>query len=610
MNFKDLAKYLQKLESTSSRIEITKILAELFKKASTDETDKITYLLLGSLAPSYEGVVFNIADRMMLEVLAKAYGRDKVEVNKLNKELGDMGEVAHKLALNERRKTKDEKRNITVTKTHEKLFAIAQDSGEDSVERKVKKTAELLKQLDPLSAKFVVRIPIGKLRLGFSDKTVLDALSWLETNSKSESKRLEGAYNVLPDVGMLVKNVRKFGIDKTVKNISPKIGVPILPALAQRLKSPKEMIEKMEKVFVEPKFDGLRIQIHFKRSKHAINGNRHSELVSESEIPDRARNDRGSPTQRSEGSEGFVRAFTRNLNENSWMFPELADIGKQINADEVVLDTEAIGVDKQRKTLANFQATMTRRRKHNIEKIASKVKIKFYVFDVLAKNGKNLMNLPYIARRKELEKTIKKGSVLEVVDYTTTKDPKIIEREMSKYLKDGLEGVIVKRADSKYVAGRTGWRWVKMKEEESAKAKLADTVDCVVMGYITGRGKRTQFGIGGFLAGIVDGEKIRTLTKVGTGLTDDQFRELKKRLGRLEVKGKPKGYGEVNKTLRPDVWVEPGLVVELAADEITKSPIHSSGFALRFPRLVKFRDDKKPSQATSVKEMKKLYKLQ
>jgi len=131
-----------------------------------------------------------------------------------------------------------------------------------------------------------------------------------------------------------------------------------------------------------------------------------------------------------------------------------------------------------------------------------------------------------------------------------------------------------------------------------------------VMGYITGRGKRTQFGIGGFLAGLTNGEKIMTLTKVGTGLTDDQFRELKKRLSDLEVKEKPKKYGTVSKTLIPDVWVEPGLVVELAADEITKSPIHSSGFALRFPRLVKFRDDKKPSQATSVSEIKKLFKLQ
>ena len=582
MTFKQLAVYLQKLEKTSSRIEITKILAELFKKSGDDEIDKIIYLLLGSLAPSYEGIVFNIAERMMLQVINKTYGVDLDKVNKLYKEKGDLGEVAFALAQNQKSKIKNQKSNVS--DVYIKLLEIAKDSGEDSVERKVNKTSELLEKLDPLSAKFVVRIPVGKLRLGFSDKTILDALSWLETGDKEKKEQLETAYNVLPDVGMLAKNVKKSGIDKAIKNVLPKVGTPILPALAQRLKSPKEMIEKMREVVVEPKFDGLRIQIHYKRAGFGKDA-----LVAELDS---------------------VKAYTRNLNENSWMFPELGDIGKQINADEVILDTEAIGVDEQRKTLANFQATMTRRRKHNIEKIASKVKIKFYVFDVLYRDGKNFMGLPYIKRRSELKKTVKKGSVLEVVNFITTTDSKVIEKEMSKYLKDGLEGVIVKRADSKYVAGRTGWRWVKMKEKESAKAKLADTIDCVVMGYISGRGKRTQFGIGGFLAGIADGEKIKTLTKVGTGLTDDQFRELKRRLSELEVGEKPKEYGMVNKTLIPDVWVQPGLVVELAADEITKSPIHSSGFALRFPRLVKFRDDKKPTQATTVSEIKKLFKLQ
>jgi DNA ligase-1 len=600
MSFQQLAQYLQKLESTSSRIEITKILADLFKKSDSNEIDKITYLLLGLLAPSYEGIVFNIAERMMLQVLSYAYGVDLDRVKKLYKEKGDLGEVAFALAQNQKSKSKNQK--LDVLDVYKKLLEIAKDSGEASVERKVDMTSELLKAIDPLSAKYVARIPVGKLRLGFSDKTILDALSWMETGGKDKKIQLETAYNVLPDVGLLAKNVKKVGIDKAIRDISPKVGTPVLPALAQRLKSPKDMIEKMREVVVEPKFDGLRIQIHYKRGKHSSNNKRRSELVSESKIPDRARNDNE--------ERGYVKAFTRNLNENSWMFPELVGVSKQINADEVILDTEAIGVDEQRKTLANFQATMTRRRKHDIEKIAAKLKIRFYVFDVLYRNGVNLMDLPYTKRRNELEKTVKKGKVLEVVNYVSTTDPKVIEKEMSKYLKDGLEGVIVKRAGSKYVAGRTGWRWVKMKEKESAKAKLADTIDCVVMGYITGRGKRTQFGIGGFLAGLNDGEEIQTLTKVGTGLTDDQFRELKKRLSGLEIKQKPKEYGVVGKTLIPDVWVQSGLVVELAADEITKSPIHSSGYALRFPRLVRFRDDKKPSQATSVGEIKKLCKLQ
>ena len=175
-----------------------------------------------------------------------------------------------------------------------------------------------------------------------------------------------------------------------------------------------------------------------------------------------------------------------------------------------------------------------------------------------------------------------------------------------------MEGVIVKKYDTAYIPGRTGWRWVKMKEEEAASGKLADTIDCVVMGYSAGRGKRVSFGLGQFLVGVLDppaGGMIKTVTKVGTGLTDEQFRELKKRLSGLEVKDKPKEYADVSKLLQPDFWVEPSLVVEIAADEITKSPNHSAGLALRFPRLVRFRDDKSPDQATTVAEVKKLYEM-
>jgi DNA ligase-1 len=157
-----------------------------------------------------------------------------------------------------------------------------------------------------------------------------------------------------------------------------------------------------------------------------------------------------------------------------------------------------------------------------------------------------------------------------------------------------------------------------MKQVESAKSRLSDTIDCLVMGYTVGKGKRTGFGVGQFLVGVLDptsrkasrGEgNYKTVTKIGTGLTDEQFRELKKRLVPLEVKEKPKEY-EVSKLLIPDYWVYPKLVVEIAADEITKSPSHTAGLALRFPRLVRFRDDRKPEDTTTLAELKKLYEMQ
>jgi DNA ligase-1 len=291
------------------------------------------------------------------------------------------------------------------------------------------------------------------------------------------------------------------------------------------------------------------------------------------------------------------------------MFPELTKISEQIKAKAVILDSEAVGLDEETKQMANFQATMTRRRKHEIEKTLQKIRIEFFVFDLLSKDGENLMNKSYQERRKELEKVVKPGKILKLVDYEITKDPKRINELFREKVKEGYEGVIVKKADAPYVSGRTGWRWVKMKQEETSAAKLVDTVDALVMGYTLGKGKRARFGVGQFLVGIKKGEKYLTTTKIGTGLTDEQFREMSKRLKKLRTGEKPKEY-EVHKNYTPDYWVMPSLVVEIAADEITVSPTHTAGLALRFPRLVRLRDDKSPEQATTLAEVEKLYRLQ
>ena len=546
---------------------MTGILADLFKKSQAKEIDKIVYLLLGSLGPKYEGIVFDMADKMILRAIAKAYDKDLSLVSNLYKNQGDLGNVAQELS-------KNTKNNFAVTEVFKRLLEITKDEGEGSQERKVKDLAYLFSNLDPLSCRFLARIPVGRLRLGFSDKTILDALSWMIKGDKSVKSFLEKAYQVLPDPGLLAKKVKMEGLEKATREVKPIVGVPVLPMLAQRLKSPKEMIEKMHKVAVEPKLDGLRLSIHFKKGKNLL-----------------------------------IKAFTRNLNETSWMFPELKTIKDSINASEVILDSEAVGLEEETKQMADFQTTMTRRRKHEIEKALSKIGIKFFIFDILSKNGKNLMDLPYLERRKILERTFKESRNFKLVDYKITQKPEDIESIYKTKIGLGFEGVLVKKIDGSYIPGRTGWRWVKMKQEEKAKGKLADTVDAVVMGYTRGKGKRTQFGLGQFLVGVLGGEKIKTVTKIGTGLTDEQFREMKTRLVKLEVKEKPLEY-DIHKNYTPDVWVRPYLVVEIAADEISKSPTHSAGYALRFPRLVRFRDDKAPSEATTTLEIKKLFELQ
>lgn len=287
------------------------------------------------------------------------------------------------------------------------------------------------------------------------------------------------------------------------------------------------------------------------------------------------------------------------------VFPELKDLSKFIKADEVILDTEAVGVDPKREMFLDFQKTISRRRKHDVEKSSGEIPLQFQVFDILLSNGKSFLAEPYIDRRKEIEKVVVNGSLLRVDEFTITKDPNLIKKLHEKYLKMGLEGVVVKKADGKYVSGRTGWNWVKMKEEEGAKGRLSDTIDCIVMGYFTGKGKRTQFGLGKILVGIKDGDKIRTLTKVGTGLTEAMLVEIKNRLNKLKSNEKPKEY-EAQKDLIPDVWVTPSLIVEVTADSISKSTKHSLGLSLRFPRFLKIREDKGIRDATTLLELKEI----
>jgi DNA ligase-1 len=563
MTFSSFAQKLSTLNGVTSRLTITAEIASLLQQVSGKELSDVCYLLTGSLAPTYEGVVFQIADNMMIEAISNAFSKEKQLVQSDYKAKGDLGDVVFEYAT---RTTS----SLSVSQVFDELVLIAKESGEASQERKIAGLSTLLTSVDKLGAQFLVRIVLGNLRLGFSDKTILDALATLVSGDKKELTR---AYEVIPDIGKLAVSVVEKGYSQTVNNPMPVIGTPVMPMLAQRMKSPAEMVKKMGKVAIEPKFDGLRVLIHFDRKAH------------------------------------IVKAFTRNMNDISDMFPELSEMGKWIKADKIILDTEGVGLDSERLALADFQTTMQRRRKHEISQMQTEIPIQFQVFDVLLIDETNMMQVPYEDRRKRMAETVVSGELFKIDEYWVTDDPEVITSKHKELRSQGLEGVIVKKIDSTYVPGRLGWRWVKMKEAEEATGKLSDTVDCVIMGYTQGQGKRASFGIGQFLVGIRHGETIETVSKVGTGLTDDQFKELESRLTKLKVEAMPDHY-TVHKNLTPDFWVKPQVVVELAADDITVSPNHTAGYALRFPRLVTFRDDKSVQQITTFDELVELFKLQ
>lgn len=567
MLFKDFADYLERLEKIASRLEITRVLAELIGKMDASETDRGIYLTLGNMGPQFDNKEFNMAVKMVLRSVAEGTGLDEELVEKKYKTKGDLGILVEELNFGE-----DSLIKYSVAEVYDKLKIMADEGGFGSQERKVSRLTDLLVTTTSIERKFIARMVIGKLRLGFSEKTIFDALSLITSGGKTLRKELDSVFQIYPDPGYITRVVMEKGM-VGLKNVKVVTGVPVVPALCQRLNSYKEIVSKMGEVAVEKKYDGTRVQIHFKRNHDFV-----------------------------------VKTYTRNLEESSPMFPELLQMGEWIKADEVILDCEAVGYDPKTNKVLPFQLTITRKRKHEVAETAKAVPLRFFVFDILSLNGKSLIEEPYFVRRKTLNEVIRENEILVADEYFKSSEPVEIQKMHDDFLREGFEGAVVKMWNGSYLPGRQGWNWVKIKEAEGATGKLSDTLDLVILGYYYGRGKRTGFGIGAFLVGLLKGKNWVSVAKVGTGLTDEEFRSLRERLDSIEVKGKPENY-MVTGTLIPDVWVDPLVVVEIAADEITKSPSHAGGVALRFPRLIKFRDDKGPKEATTWKEVEQIAKL-
>ena len=931
MLFEELCGYFERIEATSKRLEKTEILAELLKKIEHGEVGVVINLALGQLAAPYRRQQFNLAEKMLTRAIAQSVRISTEEVTTLFKSIGDIGRVVQELSSGRDKKTSGR----SISELYQGLVLIASDSGLGSQERKQSKLAELLASSSAIEAKYIVRMVNESLRLGFSESTMLDVLSYYASGNKDYSEKLEKAYQMRPDVALLGSEVVGKGIEKAIQNASVVLGVPVIPALAQRLASVDEMIEKMGRVYVEPKLDGTRCVggytgvfektrgyvsvrelrvgdqilthvgkfakvlaktrrsrkkgervfafktflgdqfriseghpvlvyqednllwknieeitddwVYFPRPKFvgytkvadeitftdkagysknvklnervmqflgfwvgdgmsntshqmerigiACNA-RQAEIVrfyekiireelhiseighdrrngvdviywrdpvmrkwlcdnfrgpneSGKKIPDwffgldkarwksfllgwkqadgntthsgykivtkerqmgmmgvlmsmsfgiptglrRIRNSSQTGVTKTyyelifpgsdqhcrvyeggylikilskkklvsnvshrislydiqvEGDESFcvsmaslhncqihfskkapeeivekkdqvglfqdekpriwVKTYTRNLDENTLQFPELMQIDQEIEAESVILDAEAVGYDPETKKLLPFQMTITRKRKHGVADAIKTIPLRFFVFDIMYLNGVSLINKPLSERRIMLEKILRSGNILSLNEQIETDVPEVIREYHGRQLALGLEGVLVKKVNGTYDPGRSGFNWVKLKEVESAEGKLSDTIDCVVMGYYAGRGKRNGFGIGAFLVGVMSKEEqLLTIAKIGTGLTDDQFRELYTKLHKIELTQKPSEY-VVEKTLEPDFWVKPEVVVEIAADEITKSPSHTAMYALRFPRLVKFRDDKSVREITTIEEILAMYK--
>jgi DNA ligase-1 len=189
-----------------------------------------------------------------------------------------------------------------------------------------------------------------------------------------------------------------------------------------------------------------------------------------------------------------------------------------------------------------------------------------------------------------------------------------VDKFFNENVSSGLEGIMCKDLHAPYIAGARKYAWIKLKR--SYKGELQDSVDLVILGYFKGKGKRTEFGLGGLLCGVYDEklDEFKSISKIGTGFSEQMLGDLEVLLSKHQLKHK---HARVDSEITPDFWVEPIYVIEVRADEITQSPLHTAGrnaegigYALRFPRILQLREDKKGDECTTVKEIIKMHENQ
>lgn len=574
MDFGKLAQVYGKLEGTSKRLELTDDLAELFKATPDKEIKTVAYLSAGVLLPEHYGVQLGLGDKFCERAIAAVSGKSVKDVENDYRKTGDLGDTAEKLVATKRQTTLSATSQLTVAKVYDNLYKIATVGGEGSQDLKIKLLSELLASSTPLEARIITRFATGGLRLGIGEPTILDALSVARQGDKSLRPRLERAFNLTSDIGLVAETFWLKGIE-AIDAVKTTPFAPIRPALAERLDSAAAIIEKLGKCAVEAKYDGLRLQCH-----------RH-------------------------GNE--VRIYSRRQEPMTHMFPDIVEQVKSLKCRDAILEGEAIAYNDATGEYLSFQQTIQRKRKHDVAEKGAELPLRLFAFELLYLDGKDLTNEPFHARREALER-ITKGTPVELSRTIITDKAEDVVKFFEDSVTAGLEGIVAKDLNAPYTAGARKFAWIKYKR--SYAGHLADSIDAVIVGYYIGRGKRTKFGLGGVLAAVWDeGERMfKTIAKVGSGFDEKELASFFGELEKIKTKSKPQ---EVDSVMTPDFWVKPRIVITVVADEITRSPTHTcgaaegkSGLALRFPRITALREDKRPEDSTSVKEIEELFELQ
>jgi DNA ligase-1 len=578
VRYEVVAEAYRDLEQTSARLALIDRLAELVTATPAELLPTVCYLCEGLIAPEFAGVDLGLAEKLAIRAVATAAGTTAEQAAASVRAAGDLGLAGEQLLA---ATAAGRVASLEVTAVVETLHQIAAAEGPGSQGRKLDLLGGLLGQATPLEARYLLRLVTGNLRLGIGTPTILDALAQVYIGNRASRPVLERAYNICCDLGKVAAALASGGVT-AVEQIHVQPGNPVRAMLAQRLSDATEILAKLGgECAAEYKYDGVRVQAH-----------------------------------RTAGGE--IELFTRRLERISAQFPDVVELLKAgLGPAEAIIEGEVVAFDAAAGELRPFGEVMTRRRKHGIAEAVQDVPVGLFCFELLYADGQDLTRLPYTERRARLAEAITTSSQLRLTTATEVAGPAALDAAFEQAITDGCEGLMCKSVspDAIYQAGSRGWLWIKLKRDY--RTELADTVDLVVVGAFAGRGRRTgTYGALLLAAYDADAGVFRTVTKCGTGFSDAELAELPARLAPLAHPDRP---ARVDARQQPDVWFEPGLVLEILSAELTLSPTYTAGWgqikadaglAMRFPRFTgRWRDDKSAEDATTTSELTDLYRL-
>lgn len=566
MDYLELAEAYGLLEKTSKRLEKTAIIAKILKDASKDELADVICLLQGSVFTAAEkDKHIGISSKLAAKAVANCAGvsQDKVE-EQLGKE-GDLGIVAEKLFARKKQSTLFSQK-LTVKKVVTTIRKLSEIEGKGSVDMKVGFVSQLLNSASGIEARYIARTVLENLRTGVGDSTIRDAVVLAFSGFSQENKEkyseavdaVQSAYDLSNNLGKVAITLKEKGIEGlNAIEIAP--GNPVKVMLYVKALDFADAFEIVGKpALAERKFDGFRMQIH------------------------------------GDGKE--VKLYTRRLDDVTKQFPDVVELVKNaVKAKSFIIDSEIVGIDPKSKKFRPFQDISQRiQRKYGIDAMVKELPVIVEIFDAMELHGKSLLNLSLEERRKSLQGIVKEipGRIV-LVEQKMVKSESELKKFYNSVLREGVEGVMLKNVSGIYKPGSRVGFGVKIKP-------TMETLDLVIVAAEWGEGKRAKW-LSSFTLACKGEDGFLEIGKVGTGVKEKtggevSFEQLTELLKPLIISQKGK-----------QVVVKPKIVVEVLYQEIQKSPSYTSGYALRFPRVVRMRDEKGADDANSLPDVERLY---